>query len=421
MNFVLRRIVMRKIAVKITALILVLLSLSSTFISGAAVIADEIEANETVVSETAEDTVPDESEEPAEPEKPEETAVPSIKITSEQLTVKVYKTVQMTATIENVDPLPLIAWRSSDSSIASVDGNGLVKGVNPGKATITASIVIGGVVYSDSFDINVVTNSHFIKDYLAKQQVLGYQYSYIDDYYYTNDKDCWQVDYGFGPIYDLVAPYILLEYDYVRVFFTYEEKDWMVQLWKGQYGLLFYGSEIGVYNKPHTGEEDNIATFYNCPGEEDWLGMEMTMYHQDLSGEYKRELTREYDKYWWCTGFKGGQLRIQEPADELRMTGRITMKDEEMTKLFVDGLKECRFVQANSKENMTIDQFYVDGCDVYLSWQNINDAENTMALKVIGGAATIWTLLPLIIPALPMLIPMLGIFGIAMLFLSLII
>ena len=57
---------MRKIAVKITALILVLLSLSSTFISGAAVIADEIEATETVVSETAEDTVPDESEESAE-------------------------------------------------------------------------------------------------------------------------------------------------------------------------------------------------------------------------------------------------------------------------------------------------------------------------------------------------------------------
>ena len=103
------------------------------------------------------------------------------------------------------------------------------------------------------------------------------------------------------------------------------------------------------------------------------------------------------------------------------MTGRITMKDEEMTRLFVEGLKECKFTQAKSKEALTIDQFYVDGCDVYLSWQNINDAENTMALKVIGGAATVWTLLPVIIPALPMLIPMVGIFGIAMIFLSLVI
>lgn len=420
---------MRKIAVKITALILVILSLTSTFVSGAAVVANELDAEESTVavSEDAGETeqkpneTPEENENNDVPEENVPAAKPSIKITSEQLTIKVRKTVQMTATIENVDPLPLVAWRSSDSSIASVDGNGLVRGVNPGRATITASIVVNGEVYSDSFILNVTTSSHFIKDYLAKQQVLGYQYSYIDDYYYTNDKDCWQYDYGFGPIYDLVAPYILLEYDYVRVFFTYEDKDWMVQLWKGQYGLLFYGSEMGIYNKPHSDNEDNIFTFYNCPPEEDWLGMEMTMYHQNLKGEYVRELSRDYDKYWWCTGFKGGQLRVQEPADELRMTGRITMKDEEMTRLFVDGLKECKFTQAKSKEALAIDQFYVDGCDVYLSWQDINDAENTMALKVIGGAATVLTLLPVIIPALPMLIPMVGIFGIAMLFLSLVI
>lgn len=420
---------MRKIAVKITALILVILSLTSTFVSGAAVVANELDAEESTVavSEDAGETeqkpneTPEENENNDVPEENVPAAKPSIKITSEQLTIKVRKTVQMTATIENVDPLPLVAWRSSDSSIASVDGNGLVRGVNPGRATITASIVINGEVYSDSFILNVTTSSHFIKDYLAKQQVLGYQYSYIDDYYYTNDKDCWQYDYGFGPIYDLVAPYILLEYDYVRVFFTYEDKDWMVQLWKGQYGLLFYGSEMGIYNKPHSDNEDNIFTFYNCPPEEDWLGMEMTMYHQNLKGEYVRELSRDYDKYWWCTGFKGGQLRVQEPADELRMTVRITMKDEEMTRLFVDGLKECKFTQAKSKEALAIDQFYVDGCDVYLSWQDINDAENTMALKVIGGAATVWALLPVIIPALPMLIPMVGIFGIAMLFLSLVI
>lgn len=408
---------MRKIAVKITALVLVLLSLTSSFISGAAVAADEIASEKTAVA--ASETAGEESEEAT--EKPSDSAVPSIKITSEQLTLTVYKSVQMSAKIENVDPLPLIAWKSSDSSIATVDGNGLVKGVSPGQAAISASIVIDGEVYTDTFIINVITTSHFIKDYLVKQQVLGYQYSYIDDYYYTNDKDCWQVDFGFGPIYDLVAPYVLLEYDYVRVFFTYEGKDWMVQLWKGQYGLLFYGSEMGVYNKAHSDSEDNLFTFYNCPGEEDWLGMEMTMYHQDLSGEYKREFTREYDKYWWCTGFKGGQLRQQEPADEIRMTGRITMKDEEMTKLFIEGLKECGFKQADSLENLPTDQFYVDGCDVHLSWQDINDAENTMALKVIGGAATIWTLLPVIIPALPMLIPMLGIFGIGMFFLSLII
>ena len=41
---------MRKIAVKITALILVLLSLTSTFVSGAAVVANELDAEESTVA-----------------------------------------------------------------------------------------------------------------------------------------------------------------------------------------------------------------------------------------------------------------------------------------------------------------------------------------------------------------------------------
>lgn len=351
----------------------------------------------------------------------DETAKPQIKITSESLTVVKGKTVQLTATVSNAEPYPAVIWSSSDTSVATVDGNGAVKGINIGKSIITASAAVNGETISDSFVINVTTSSHFIKNYLEDQQVLGYQYSYIDDYYYTNDKDCWQDEFGFGQVYDLVAPYVLLEYDYVRVFFTYENKDWMIQLWKGQYGMLFYGSEMGVYNKEHTGEEDTVATFYNCPAEEDWLNMEMTLYHEDISGNYVRELTREYDKYWWCTGFKGGHLRQEEPADELRMVSRLTLKDEEMTKLFAEGLKECGFVEVNSKADVAIDQFYVEGNDVYLKWQDISEAENTMPIKVVGGAMTTWSLLTVLWPMLPVIIPMLSMFGLAMLFLSLVI
>lgn len=312
-------------------------------------------------------------------------STPKITISSEQLSVKKGKTIQLTAVVSGVDKLPKVTWTSSDEKIATVDENGLVKGRAAGKAIITASAKIDKKTVSADFALNVVTSTNFIKDYLLDQQVLSYQYSYIDDYYYTNDKDAWQYNFGYGPIYDIAAPYILLEYDYVRVFFEHEGKDWMIQLWKGQYGLIFYGGEIGIYNKPHSDNPDNLFTFYNCPPEEDWIKMEVSLYHQQLNGSWKREFTRPYGDYWWCTGFKDGHLRVEEPADELRIVGRLTLKDKKMAKLFAQGLLDCGFKQVSKKDDVKIDSFYIKGSDVYLQWQDINEAENTMPVKVLGG------------------------------------
>lgn len=313
---------------------------------------------------------------------------PVLTVSSESMTVVKGKTVQMKASVSGVEAQPSFTWSSSDKSVATVDGSGLVKGISTGKSTITASAVVNGEKLSGEFVINVITHANPVKNLLERKQILSYQYSYIDDYYYTNDKDCWQDNFGFGKCYDLVAPYVLMEYDYARVFFTYEGKDWMIQLWKGQYGLLFFGGEIGVYNKEHTGKEDTVFTMYGCPGKEDWLKMEMTLYHDEGGGNYVRQFTREYGDYWWCTGFKDGHLRQQEPADELRMTGRITMKDGEMTRLFTQGLIDCGFEQSESLDTMQLDQFYAEGNDVYIKWQNISEAENTMPIKIGIGVMT---------------------------------
>lgn len=362
---------MKKIAVRLTAVFLVLIFML---------------ASATSVTATGSET-----ETPA-PDS--ESTGHVLVLQSEALSVVKRKTIQMTASVSNVETQPVITWTSSDESVATVNENGLVKGVDTGRAVIFATAVVDGQTLQGEFAISVVTDTNFVKDLLEGQQILSYQYSYIDDYYYTNDKEAWQYNFGFGKIYDFVSPYILLEYDYIRIFFTYENKDWMLQMWKGQYGLLFYGGEIGIYNRPHSDEGINEWTFFNCPASEDWLMMEMTLYHQELNGEYVRQFTREYDKYWWCTGFKNGHLRQQEPADELRLEGRITFKDAEMTQLVVDGLIECGFVASETKDGMGLDQIFVDGTDVYFRWQNINEAESTMAIKVIGGSLYALAALP---------------------------
>ncbi len=346
----------------------------------------------------------------------EEGAGHALVIKSDELSVTKGKKIHMTAKVTNVDVQPKIEWTSSDPDIARVDENGTVRGISAGRAIIFATAKVEGETLQGEFAINVVSSSNFLRDLLEKQQILSYQYSYIDDYYYTNDKEAWQYNFGFGKIYDFASPYILLEYDYIRIFFEYEGKDWMLQMWKGQYGMVFYGSEIGIYNRPHSDEGINEWTMFNCPAEEDWLMMEMTLYHEQLNGTWKREFSRDYDKYWWCTGFKNGHLRQEEPADELRMTGRITFKDEEMTKLVADGLVACGFGTSNNKDNIGIDKICVEGNDVYFTWQNINDAESTMAIKVSFGA--LYTLMAM--PLWPLITPFVNIFAVLVLLVSVI-
>ena len=343
-------------------------------------------------------------------------AAHALVIESDGMTVAVGRKIQMTAKVTNVDKQPQIVWSTSDASVAIVDETGAVTGIEPGSVTITASATVDGETLRGDFEINVIRNSNLVRDLLEEQQILSYQYSYIDDYYYTNDKDAWQYNFGFGKIYDIASPYILLEYDYIRVFFTYEDKDWMLQMWKGQYGLIFYGGEIGIYNREHSEDGVNDWTMYNCPAEEDWLMMEMSLYHQDLQGNYVREFTREYDKYWWCTGFKNGHLREQEPADELRMVGRITFKDEEMAQIVADGLKECGFKASKRDDSVDLDRYRMDGKDIYFCWQNISEAESTMAIKVVGGTISALYFLPVI----PFILPFVGIFALAALLVSVI-
>ncbi len=333
---------------------------------------------------------------------------------SDHLSVARRRKIQMTATVTNVEVQPQIIWSSSDDSIATVDSDGVVKGINVGKAVIFARAEVDGEVLTGEFAINVTKNNSLLKNILEDYQVLSYQYSYVDDFYYTNDKEAWQHNFGFGKIYDFVSPYLLLEYDYVRVFFTYEDKDWMLQMWKGQYGLVFYGGEIGIYNRPHSEEGIDAWTMFNCPEEEDWLKMEMTLWHEDMQGNWKREFTRAYDYYWWCTGFKNGHLRNVEPADELRLTGRITFKDAEMAALVADGFAECGLTLSQTKDGMGVDSFFVDGSDIHFSWQNVSEAESTVLIKVAAGV--IGSLL--VLPVAPILLPFVGAFAVIVLLVS---
>ena len=279
-----------------------------------------------------------------------------------------------------------VTWQSSDASVASVDATGTVTGKEIGTVTITATLT--ETEESAEFTLHVIGKKLFWRDLLEKKQILGYRYSYVGDYYYTDDKDCWQKFFGFNFAYDIAAPLALMRYDYVRIFFTYGDYDWMIQMWKGQYGLLFYGSEVGVYTKPVGSPSATRYSHYAGADQENFLKMSTALYHQQKKGsdKYDFEFERPYDEYWWCTGFVPGHLRNTVTCKELRTETRITLKDEEMTRLFCEGLKECGFTPVADKNYLKADTFACEGTDVYLQWQNITGAANHATQVSMWGA-----------------------------------
>lgn len=180
----------------------------------------------------------------------------------------------------------------------------------------------------------------------------GYQYDPEGNFYYTS-SDPWQRYGGYNELYDLGAPFVGIFMDTMRLKFEYGGKDWLIQFWKGQYGYLFVGHEIGVYTKPKDREYEHYDAL--TENDENALYMSMTGYR---NGE---ELySREYGRYWWCTGFVPGRLDSMADRSELSLSCRITAKDYAMLLAICGALKENGYELG---ENFT-----TQGLDIYITW-----------------------------------------------------
>ncbi len=184
---------------------------------------------------------------------------------------------------------------------------------------------------------------------LAESGVAGYLYDPDEKCFYTS-SDPWQRKVGYNEIFDVISPVTFIDFDTVRFGFDYNDKNWIIQMWKGQYGLFFYGAEIGVYNKP----ADRTIEHYDSVPDEDRLMMSMDFYNKDV-----RKFSRPYYSYWWCTGFIPGN--VFGAFSNLRVDARITMKDYDMLVAFKDSI--------DSNEAAAEDITYsVKGLDVFIKY-----------------------------------------------------
>lgn len=175
----------------------------------------------------------------------------------------------------------------------------------------------------------------------------GFLYDAEQNIFYSAE-DPWQRNFGFSEFYDSMAAFGNMIYDTVRFKFSYGEHDWMLQLWKGRYGITS-GAEMGVYTKPR----GQINEFYNCAEDENHLGMEFELYRYD-----QLFFTRGPLKHWWLTGFRLGDVVY---SDALTMKAIFHFDNKEIA----DAFESAAISQVASRNDL---RFTRNGLDFTVYW-----------------------------------------------------
>lgn len=175
---------------------------------------------------------------------------------------------------------------------------------------------------------------------------IGFDFNFDFNKFYASD-DPWQRNFGFCELYDKLAFLIGDYYDTAKIKFSYDGRDWMVQLWKGIYSYNMLGAEIGIYVKP----ENREAEYYDCVSDSDRLVMSFNLYHGD-----KEVIGCEPELSWWKTAFV---IKSFVSPSELTMVSSVEFPDKAMRNAFVDSLK------ASYGDTMTVT---VDGLRVSFTW-----------------------------------------------------
>ncbi|MBL7733734.1 MAG: DUF4474 domain-containing protein [Chitinophagaceae bacterium] len=198
----------------------------------------------------------------------------------------------------------------------------------------------------------------------------GFLYDPSQDILYSR-MDALQRNFGYAYGYDKAAILANFAIDCEPIFFSYDNKLWMIELWKGQY-MIETGCEVGVYTRypnDHSftnttldgtiGKRDNDSTpshnlFYDCATDEDMLLISYTLFRNG-----QQLFTRGPEKHWWLTGFKWG---VYSTPEQLVMNISITFPDTGMLNAFVEALNGMGY---RSNVNGTTVSFVFDKPKTY--------------------------------------------------------
>ena len=155
----------------------------------------------------------------------------------------------------------------------------------------------------------------------------GFAYDSNKKVFYTT-KNAWQKEFGYCHTYDVGAPFFQMIIDTEPIKFFYNNKNWLITFWKGQYGITT-GAEIGIYST--TQKKVNKKTIYYPINDDELLNMSFTLYRKN------EEITTISDKHWWLAIFKIG---LFSKPKNLSMDIKIRFPNKDMLNAFLKSFKK---------------------------------------------------------------------------------
>lgn len=174
-----------------------------------------------------------------------------------------------------------------------------------------------------------------LKDINNALKPFGFAYDLSKDIFYALEN-AWQRNMGYGKIYDIMAPSMNMIIDCEPIYFEYDDRSFMIELWKGQYGITT-GAEVGIYTAEQQ-EKEPDKIFYHAASEEDRLLINMTLWKNG------KKLYQRGKIHWWLTGFVLGEFSY---PGELMLQVSISFTDPEMLNAFVKGCYRAGYLPEN--------------------------------------------------------------------------
>ena len=150
----------------------------------------------------------------------------------------------------------------------------------------------------------------------------------------TSDMNAWQKKFGYVADYDHAALHFNMVFDCEPVYFYYCGKTWLIEFWKGQYGINI-GGEIGIYRADGIiPPKDFSKTVFYGVQEDEMLPLTMELNYKG------HQLFSIKKNHWWLTGFRVGSYCNPE---DLTMDVTIDFLNYDMLVEFLDSMKHMAY------------------------------------------------------------------------------
>ena len=165
----------------------------------------------------------------------------------------------------------------------------------------------------------------------------GFLYDKCENIFYSR-INAWQRRFGYCKAYDELAAAFGMVIDCEPLYFEYDGRRWLIELWKGQYGMTC-GCEAGVYKSSRFFVNKNPRKIiYKKVRKSEFLNISLRLYTE------QGELFSRQGRHWWLTGFRLGECQAPE---KLSMDITIEFESIDMRNAFISALRTAGYNGSN--------------------------------------------------------------------------